>query len=1152
MKLARLGFERYGAFTDRVLTLDPTATLHVIHGANETGKTSALSAIGDLLFGFGARTTYNFKHDNNALRIGGLLQHSDGRQLAIRRRKGSKNTLLDDADQPLPDDTLAPWLGGIARYTFDREFGLTAEALRRGGDDLLKAGGRLAETLAASSAGLSALTQLKDRLQGEADALFTPRRAGSKTFYIAADRREDAERALRDSIVTRDALREADDAVREADARLATLNRTHGESGKALARWQRTLRVRSKLTRLDQIAEKLAAIADLPEVAPTTLLEWCEALSNDAEITRELARLDSADAEGATEIESLAIDEALLGHAADIEALRDRMGAIRKDFDDLPRRRQARDAALAVLDDSARRLALPSHAALLYKLPTDAALALARDLIVRRKQVEQAITEAEARHTRLQREWDDFAAEQATASAVIDPEQLRQRFDALGDIAAQADRLRREASVLAIETETLATTARSLDPSPGALDDLPTLALPDNALILRFTHDAAQHDDRTRQIKTSLAALDDAIAATEAELAQLSSAGAMPGRADLATARQQRDDHFTRLRDALDGDRAVRDQRFAEAVQSSRTIDSITDLLLSDSQRATRREDAERRLTTQHAERERIASALIDAQAQRAAVERDWARAWTPAGIAPRAPTEMQRWRDRLDDILQRLGKLDAQRANLAALSAALDAGKAATIAFLESAGRTPDRTLAAEILYREAKTRLDELHAAWTEARTRAVSRQCIERDLREAETARTTAQEALAVLMQTWPGAMAGIALAETATPAEAEATLSVWQGIALPKASFERESRSVSTMEADIAAFDRDVHEMVDRLAPDLKADTTPETLSRLWRQLDAMRRANDVRTRLDGAATQRAALRHETVARRTSNDLRLHHAREALRCADPDALAAALDRLALRQQLENERATLRRDLLETGDALDETALRAERAGLDLDALPGDIEREQLRQTQLLQEISTASALLQQKQSAHDSLLQGRDANAAASERAQASAELLSIAESWLLRAAAARLAGRAIERHRARMQDPMIARAGELFAAASDGAFADLVIDYGDDDQPELKARRAEGERVGIAGLSEGTRDQLFLALRLALLERRTAEPMPFIGDDLLSSFDEARTLATLRLLAAGGTRRQIILFTHHRHVAELAQTIGDHDIDCVTL
>src|SRR5258708_163412 len=54
---------------------------------------------------------------------------------------------------------------------------------------------------------------------------------------------------------------------------------------------------------------------------------------------------------------------------------------------------------------------------------------------------------------------------------------------------------------------------------------------------------------------------------------------------------------------------------------------------------------------------------------------------------------------------------------------------------------------------------------------------------------------------------------------------------------------------------------------------------------------------------------------------------------------------------------------------------------------------------------------------------------------------------------------------------------------------------------------LAPRRATGQKVALDGLSEGTSDQLFLVLRLALLERRRLEPLPFVGDDLLASFDE---------------------------------------------
>jgi uncharacterized protein YhaN len=69
----------------------------------------------------------------------------------------------------------------------------------------------------------------------------------------------------------------------------------------------------------------------------------------------------------------------------------------------------------------------------------------------------------------------------------------------------------------------------------------------------------------------------------------------------------------------------------------------------------------------------------------------------------------------------------------------------------------------------------------------------------------------------------------------------------------------------------------------------------------------------------------------------------------------------------------------------------------------------------------------------------------------------------------------------------------------------------------------------------------SRDQLYLALRLAYLEEYAtqAEPAPFIGDDLFATFDEERTKNGLTALAAIGDVVQTIVFTHHRHVAEIA-------------
>jgi len=88
---------------------------------------------------------------------------------------------------------------------------------------------------------------------------------------------------------------------------------------------------------------------------------------------------------------------------------------------------------------------------------------------------------------------------------------------------------------------------------------------------------------------------------------------------------------------------------------------------------------------------------------------------------------------------------------------------------------------------------------------------------------------------------------------------------------------------------------------------------------------------------------------------------------------------------------------------------------------------------------------------------------------------------------------------------------------------------------------IKGERA-GELVGVQGMSDGTQDQLYLALRLASIERylEAKEPLPLILDDVLINFDDRRAAAALRTLAELGRKTQVIMFTHHLRLVELAQ------------
>ena len=74
------------------------------------------------------------------------------------------------------------------------------------------------------------------------------------------------------------------------------------------------------------------------------------------------------------------------------------------------------------------------------------------------------------------------------------------------------------------------------------------------------------------------------------------------------------------------------------------------------------------------------------------------------------------------------------------------------------------------------------------------------------------------------------------------------------------------------------------------------------------------------------------------------------------------------------------------------------------------------------------------------------------------------------------------------------------------------------------------------------MSDGTQDQLYLALRLASIENflEQGESMPLLAMTL--SFDDYRAAAALRALAELAQRTQVILFTHHLSVVRLAQRI----------
>lgn len=115
-----------------------------------------------------------------------------------------------------------------------------------------------------------------------------------------------------------------------------------------------------------------------------------------------------------------------------------------------------------------------------------------------------------------------------------------------------------------------------------------------------------------------------------------------------------------------------------------------------------------------------------------------------------------------------------------------------------------------------------------------------------------------------------------------------------------------------------------------------------------------------------------------------------------------------------------------------------------------------------------------------------------------------------------------------------------RAGHLLKTMTAGAWDHVQVDDGG----KIQAVSFSGNAVKPVRLSLGTRQQLYLALRLALLQTASdvGRNVPVLCDDILVNFDEVRRDGAARAIAELAEQRQVIVFTCHEDVVSLLSDV----------
>jgi uncharacterized protein YhaN len=1147
VRLDELDLAAFGCFTGQVLDLSGGG-VHLVVGPNEAGKSTVRHAIAEFLYGIDERTSYDFVHQYSDLRIGARLRAADGSVTAAVRYKRRSNPLTTPDGSPLDQRVLTALTSGMERSEFTESFAIDHDELRRGGEALLAGQGDVSRALFESQSGMH-LTGVLTSLDKAIDDLFKARGKNPR-LNAGIVRHREAKVRVRDATLKPE--RYDAKAAEVAHARKQR-DRFEEELKRARQELSRLERVQRALPLLRRLEDAEAEKAGLLEAGPLVGAETGKTLA-DLRGGRQRAEETAAGAADrrdriAAQLADpeLVFDARLLDQADAIEALFDERQAVQEEEG---RAAVRRADALALRGEIDALLTA-------VRVSGDPQAAGIADAVVLRPGLADQVAELQEARTRL-----DVALEAAERQARKRREAHDKALDSVPADGGESDVSAEDLKILikavpaglgdriAEQRKQLAASRKKADGHAtrhGLPAGVETTALPVQEQVAdhRARLEAAAAD--AGRVRQRIDDLTSALDANRRKHAALLAVDPPPTEGRLEESRRQRDLLWANIAAAMMQSPApsLEARASAEYAVAVAAADDIADRMRRDSQRVAERLQLEIDIDADQALLAGAEAEAAERADERAALEERWASLWAASGLAVPEPSAAPAVLAAVDDLRSRHDAIDEDLA-------ALDVDVAIAVRWVGKIRATlPGTPVAADGVPVEAN--LGEL-LALVEQRHETALTALREREKRAAKVVDARAELASAEQEladcrarreswdQEWERFLADHLL--TGDPAGVSATIATYTEIARRRAEADEAERTARAADERVQAF-------TDGLADVLDACDRPAL-------------ADGARRYAEAALLRKALIEHRALAdRRADLAARLAQADEELAeadgarlsseralaaliaesgVADEEALARAVERTASVSGLDGRIGT---DVSTLADftSVPLTTLRVEAAEWEDDP---DRLRIWVVDAQASLDHHDAELKAQIKALAELEVdLNAMDGSGRAAEASETAAEELAVviedSEEYLRLHVARSILVQCMEDYREANQHPVLTRAQQVFGRLTGGRFREFVTDTDAKGAMVFRTRRADGTDVEVAALSEGTRDQLYLALRLASLDRyaEAGRTMPLLLDDVFMTFDDVRTEAGLAVLDEMADRFQVIMFTHHEHLADLA-------------
>ena len=1172
MRLQRLDLIRYGHFKDSSNEFPSKKyDFHLVFGQNEAGKSTALAAIEDMLFGIPPRSPYNFLHDYAKMRVGAVLENG-GTSLEVQRRKGIKDTLLGSDGFPVKDgdNALRPYLSGADQSFFQRMFSLDHSRLREGGKEILAAKDEVGQILFSAGAGIVGFRQRLNRLLEEADGLWAPRRAKHRKYYITLDKFNAANQALREQTLSAKNWLELKQAYEKSEEIYARIDNKIKETFVKRNRLSRIRRVYPDVSRIQELEHCLIELQNVVLLSENSAKMLEEFEKKEHETVTRIATLQEPLDRAKAEIKELSFDETLLQREADVRDLYERRIEIRKEKADLPKRYTEMNAAKEDLQVDARELewAETDSATIIKRIPSRIKVGQARSLLSQRGELEAETRNSTHVLTEAREDRDEIKQQLDQMRQPVDVSKLDRAIRTLrerGDLDAQVRSA--EKSFKAVEQK-VQRKIKVLD--PGGIDEntLVNLTVPVQATVQDYLEKWRDWKRRRRETRQKTSLVKQELDRTIAVLKQIVQDEQVVTSQELKDSRDRRDSLWNLVKVKYVEDGFITEEQFrglekdldnlTDSFESAlANADNLADRRFDRAEAVGRISEINRKIVELNVQYEQMLRNQGELEDEGVRLKSEWKKMWLTAPFEPLSAELMLEWLNNLEEALE---LIEEQKSALHELKALRDERLQAkerifdelTVLGIDSTSmKSESLNVIIECASDEVRRQKDKADKKLKFETDLANATKDVKRKKKKLRIAKKNQNE----WRKKWDSALGELGLEKGTLPEVVNSQIEVIERM---RKTAERirtlRYDRIDKIIRDIKDFEQVVSELVKDIAADLVDEPAESAVLEMESRVNHARRVQELQNSKNTEITK-AEKQIENLERERKESLNLiSQLMTKAGVESIEALKKAIELSDQKRVLEQKRHSVIEKLDQDGDGKSIAELKEECESADIDDVAAQEASNQTELDDLQNQLTVAVEKRSQARNAFQAV--GGDDSAAqnAARKEEAVTEMKEIVEKYIRVQTSVKLLQWAIDHYRREKQAPLLNRASEHFNSITDCSFSNLRVEYDDKDVPHLTGVRPSKEIVPVSGLSTGTADQLYLSLRIAAIEDylERSDALPFIADDLFINFDDERAAAGFQRLAELSRKTQILFFTHHQHLVKIALDVLGPSVNLVTL